>query len=417
MTDGYLYNAYGVGLARTGSTVNSFLFQGQQYDAASGTYYLRARYYDQNGGRFISQDPFEGNEADPVSLHRYLYANSDPINNLDPSGEETLCELSVSLGINTSLTATTFTLATRFYNAANTLADAITLYQDWEATGTVDTGDAVNLAFDLIFPKLGPALFKGIFGKFLCFTAGTPVVMADGHTKAIEKVRIGDLVLSRDAVTGRTQAKKVVQLFQHQTKQTLLLHFRGGATIETTPTHPFYVQGKGFVPAGQLAVGTSIVTRAGPNVILERVERRSKEITVYNFEVQDFHTYFVGEDALWVHNACRWWDISPVTNDWAKKGAHILVDIGGENVELAIRPGTGGALILTRVFSGTSAGSIEKAIEKAQPLLQDTRFLVKLLHSVTEAKSLVLHYPADGGVARSGELHFLQAAIKRALGL
>ena len=304
MTDGYLYNAYGVGLARTGSTVNSFLFQGQQYDAASGTYYLRARYYDQNGGRFISQDPFEGNEADPVSLHRYLYANVDPVNNSDPTGEETLCSLSVSLGINTSLTATTFAAASRIYSVTTTLADAFSLYEDYEATGAVDTGDVVNLALDVVLPKLGPALFKGLFGKWLCFTAGTPVLMSNGAVKPIEKIKVGDLVLSRDEATSRTQAKKVVRLFRHRTNMTLVLHFRGGATIETTPTHPFYVQNNGFVPAGRLAIGTSIVTRAGPCAVLEKVTRRFKSATVYNFEVEDFHTYFVGKDELWVHNNC-----------------------------------------------------------------------------------------------------------------
>ena len=105
VTDGYLYDAYGVGLARTGSTVNSFLFQGQQYDAASGTYYLRARYYDQNSGRFISQDPFAGNGNDPSTLHRYLYASADPVDNSDPSGNETLVSLSVNIGIQASLGA------------------------------------------------------------------------------------------------------------------------------------------------------------------------------------------------------------------------------------------------------------------------------------------------------------------------
>ena len=96
VTDSYLYDAYGVGLARTGSTANSFLFQGQQYDAASGTYYLRARYYDQSSGRFISQDPFDGNSDDPISLHRYLYANDDPADNSDPSGQETLVGMTIT---------------------------------------------------------------------------------------------------------------------------------------------------------------------------------------------------------------------------------------------------------------------------------------------------------------------------------
>ena len=74
-------------VAHTGSTANPFLFNAQQFDGASGDYYLRARYYDQSSGRFISQDPYSGNDYDPISLHRYLYANSSPVNYTDPSGE------------------------------------------------------------------------------------------------------------------------------------------------------------------------------------------------------------------------------------------------------------------------------------------------------------------------------------------
>jgi len=72
--------------ASSGGTVNPFLFQGQQFDPASGDYYLRARYYDPTTGRFLSQDPFAGNEADPTSLHRYLYASNDPVDRTDPTG-------------------------------------------------------------------------------------------------------------------------------------------------------------------------------------------------------------------------------------------------------------------------------------------------------------------------------------------
>ena len=67
-------------------TVNPFLFNAQQFDQASANYYLRARYYDQSNGRFISQDPFKGVDEYPTSLHRYLYANCDPVDNIDPKG-------------------------------------------------------------------------------------------------------------------------------------------------------------------------------------------------------------------------------------------------------------------------------------------------------------------------------------------
>jgi len=87
VTDSYYYDGFGTGLTRTGSTVNPFLFNAQQFDTASGDYYLRARYYDPTSGRFLSQDPYSGSNDDPISLHRYLYADADPINIVDPSGE------------------------------------------------------------------------------------------------------------------------------------------------------------------------------------------------------------------------------------------------------------------------------------------------------------------------------------------
>ncbi len=109
VTDGYLYDAYGVGLLHSPSSgvVNAFLFQGQQFDAASNDYYQRARYYDPTTGRFLSQDPFEGNSNDPISLHRYLYAGDDPMDNIDPSGNEdfSISNSAASIGIGLTLSA------------------------------------------------------------------------------------------------------------------------------------------------------------------------------------------------------------------------------------------------------------------------------------------------------------------------
>ena len=77
-------------------------------------------------------------------------------------------------------------------------------------------------------------------------------------------------------------------------------------TITATREHPFYVKGKGFVPAGALAIGNSIVTRAGPTLVVKSIEwkRRPEGYSVYNFVVEDLHTYFVGNSngGVWVHN-------------------------------------------------------------------------------------------------------------------
>ncbi len=61
-------------------------YRGEQYDSDLGLYYLRARYYNPNTGRFMSRDPEAGNSFNPATLHKYLYAGGDPVNRLDPTG-------------------------------------------------------------------------------------------------------------------------------------------------------------------------------------------------------------------------------------------------------------------------------------------------------------------------------------------
>jgi RHS repeat-associated protein len=61
-------------------------YRAEQYDSDLGLYYLRARYYNPATGRFLSRDPEQGDTQVPATLHKYLYANGDPINGWDPSG-------------------------------------------------------------------------------------------------------------------------------------------------------------------------------------------------------------------------------------------------------------------------------------------------------------------------------------------
>ena len=95
VTDTYVYDAFGNLISSYGSTKNDFLFAGEQFDLVTGLYYLRARYMDTSTGRFISQDSYAGSISDPISLHKYLYANANPVTYSDPSG----CLSEVSVGI------------------------------------------------------------------------------------------------------------------------------------------------------------------------------------------------------------------------------------------------------------------------------------------------------------------------------
>ena len=88
VTDTYTFDAFGTLIAGTITTSNNYLYCGEQWDADLGRYFLRARYYEPGLGRFTTMDTFEGNPNDPLSLHKYLYCHSNPVNGTDPSGHE-----------------------------------------------------------------------------------------------------------------------------------------------------------------------------------------------------------------------------------------------------------------------------------------------------------------------------------------
>ena len=103
VTDRYAYDACGNLLKKEGDTENDFLYTGEQYNANTGLYYLRARYMDPSTGTFISMDSYPGSLYDLVSLHRYLYANANPVKYTDPTGYFSLAECSVANSIQSEL--------------------------------------------------------------------------------------------------------------------------------------------------------------------------------------------------------------------------------------------------------------------------------------------------------------------------
>ena len=123
----YIYEAFGDLISSTGSVENKYRFAGEQFDESLGDYYLRARYYDINTGRFTGRDTYEGSFNNPSSLHKYLYANANPVNFTDPSGytpnlQEILAGLSIA---DTLLNAAQFVLNPTPVNLAFLLLGAI----------------------------------------------------------------------------------------------------------------------------------------------------------------------------------------------------------------------------------------------------------------------------------------------------
>ena len=84
----YTYDPFGeLFAAETIENVsNPFKFTGQWFDNEIEEYYLRARQYNPHLSRFTSRDPIRGDFEEPLTLHKYLYCGSDPLNSTDPSG-------------------------------------------------------------------------------------------------------------------------------------------------------------------------------------------------------------------------------------------------------------------------------------------------------------------------------------------
>jgi RHS repeat-associated protein len=311
-------------------------------DPGLGLHYLHNRYYDPAVARFLSPDP----SGMAGGLNLYAYCGNNPVGMVDPGGDVPVLLVTGGVG---ALVGGVIGGASEYFASGGDWNAALAGAGKGALIGGVTglTGGALagvgcaalggstlaSLANAAVAGAVGDLVGQTVemslgwrceysgwqtFGaaaggvalqrlaSLICFVEGTPVVLADGTTKPIEQVQVGDRVLARDEESGKIEAKRVTQVFERETEATLVLTFANGEQIETTPEHPFYVEGRGFVAAGQLAIGTAIVTRAGPAVKLTQVERKAGAKKVYNFEVEDLHTYFVGkaDGGLWVHNRC-----------------------------------------------------------------------------------------------------------------
>ncbi|WP_046234871.1 polymorphic toxin-type HINT domain-containing protein, partial [Paenibacillus algorifonticola] len=137
-----------------------------------------------------------------------------------------------------------------------------------------------------------------------CFTAGTKVLTDEGEKK-IEDIEVGDMVLAKDEnnPNGELAYKEVTALYRNQRNDIIKLHV-GEQIIETTDNHPFWVEGEGWVLADELEAGDKLQKADGSTLTIDKVEfvELDNTVTVYNFTVADYHTYYVTDLGVWVHN-------------------------------------------------------------------------------------------------------------------
>ena len=117
----------------------------------------------------------------------------------------------------------------------------------------------------------------------------------------------GDLVWSRDETTDAQALRRVLRTFVTPDQPMLELRLEGAAQAEilkVTSGHPFWTRDHGWVAAGQLRPGAQILQRSGGWIRLTGATWAQQRAAVYNFEVEGYHSYFVGNHGAWVHNTC-----------------------------------------------------------------------------------------------------------------
>ena len=345
-------------LKKTGDTDNDYLYTGEQYNESTGLYYLRARYMSPETGTFTTMDTYAGTLDNPISLHKYLYANGNPVMYTDPTGNFSLMETSVAQGIQ----ATINTIITPGFSLQKmlTLANlAVTAYDVATTMRMVFCGEATVLDVALCIVKglvvqsLISCVATAVFGeaaafmlklvgigqdtyglieaikskdpkeiviatvrlavsvftlKSQCFTGDTLVSTEEGNRR-IDEIKPGDKVLSYNTETGENELQEVKNVSVSKTDILVHIITDDGRDIETTMFHPFYVKnedGTGeWKAASNLKAGDELLSEDGNKVKVSevKVEKLAEEITVYNLELDEVHTYYVAGGVL-VHNGC-----------------------------------------------------------------------------------------------------------------
>ena len=113
------------------------------------------------------------------------------------------------------------------------------------------------------------------------------------------------MVYVADEDTLEVSLKPVLETYVRETSE--LVHITvNGEEIISTEDHPYYIKGKGFVQAVMLWIGAELISNNGDVLTVDGIyheKLHDKMCTVYNFKVDEYHTYFVSEKCIWVHNS------------------------------------------------------------------------------------------------------------------
>ena len=310
----YVYDAYGQIVSVSGDAtlqkLNPCTYRGYYYDAETGLYYLQSRYYNPEWGRFInadSPDVMSVIQENVLSSNAYAYCNNNPINNSDPTGYVTPANL-IGAVIGAIIGAVGGYFLTRWMANRLGLKGWRRNAFVWGLTAVISaTASVIGYFVGPYISRLGRSAINSIKKALInsaCFTKGTLISTEQGHIP-IENIQVGDYVYSENPETGEQGLKRVLQVFEKDTDVLIRLEINDEVVI-TTEEHPFWIIGKGWTEANNIELGDYVQRRnKEPEQITNKsIIKLESPVIVYNLEVEDWHTYYVSNASILVHNKC-----------------------------------------------------------------------------------------------------------------
>ena len=290
-------------------------------DTPAGVVLMGVRLYHPGIGRFLQVDPVAGGSA-----NAYDYCNADPVNCTDLGG-------TIAWGKVLGAVATVGEFASFIPGPVGAAAAGISAVA-YAASGNkgkalemgitaaaqlVGAGIGVRAAFKATSvsakvaqrAQAAASRVRSALKRGCSFVAGTLVRMADGSLRPIEDLQPGDLILAGDPETGEASPEPVITpLVSTGDKRLIALRFDGDVqAVVATDNHPYWVQDRGWVAAGDLLVGDTTVASDGSERVLVQIGDLGvfANQTVHNLHVAGQHTYYVTADEAQadqlVHNA------------------------------------------------------------------------------------------------------------------
>lgn len=167
-------------------------------------------------------------------------------------------------------------------------------------------GEDKRTLFDVFYPKPNKNYFTVISSaehyvssgaeQGGCFLAGTLIEMADYSQKPIEKISVGDEILTKENEHSPLLVKdKVVKTFEHLVSEYLIIN----NDLKVTPVHRMFVNNT-WKTAGEIKIGDYLMDKNSRLVQVFSIEKKNHPVKVYNFTTEKYHTYLA--NGIYVHN-------------------------------------------------------------------------------------------------------------------